>query len=312
MTAKTNTAGTPLPTQCHFSAKAHQGACHVARFDSHGRYILTGGADRAVRLWNASAARSEEGPTAIKTYSSGHSHEILAIDIASDNARFASGGGDKSVMLWDVTTSQILRRFSAHEGRINDIRFAGPTTSEQSSHGGSSSSATLLCTAGFDGVLRFYDLRAQGAWRPVMECKDARDAILCTCIQGHNVWTGSTDGVVRRYDVRAGALTEDTVDGELELLGRINAKHRAHLRSISVLLSLQNRSYHLMPRRRAPSFWSVRQTRDTACLTQSMAAYFRPFRGTPMSPTAAMQCCRPWKTSYLVETRQGQSRRGMS
>lgn len=207
-------SSTPSPQRCSLAFKAHTGACHVVRYDANGRYLLSGGADRSIKLW--SATTNSSGPddglnrthNAIKTYSSGHSHEILAIDVTPDNAHFASGGGDKAVLVWDVSTSTILRRFSAHEGRINDIRFAG------SSHTPAQSTANLLCTAGFDAVLRFYDLRAHGAWRPIMECKDAKDAILTVEIQSSNIWTGSVDGVVRRYDVRQGQMTEDTIDGE--------------------------------------------------------------------------------------------------
>lgn len=189
---------------------AHKGVCHIVRYDANGRYLLSGGADRTIKLWNAAASPQPSSSSAaqpIKVYQGAHSHEILALDITRDNARFASGGPDKAVMLWDVPTSTVLRRFSAHQGTINDVRFAG------SSNDGAQ--AQVLCTAGFDGVLRFYDLRAQGAWRPILEAKDARDAIQTICLGGQDgasVWTGSVDGVVRQYDLRKGTLTQDTVD----------------------------------------------------------------------------------------------------
>lgn len=197
-----------LPRRCQLALKAHTGPCHVARYDSNGRYLLTAGADRTIKLWNASAASGSSDaaqPKPIKTYTSGHSYEILALDVSPDNSRFASGGGDKNVLLWDVATSTILRRFSAHEGRINDVRFAGPASAQGSS---------VLCTVGFDAILRFYDLRAQGAWRPIMECKEAKDAIQTMAIRGEEIWTGSVDGVLRCYDMRKGEVREDTVDGE--------------------------------------------------------------------------------------------------
>ncbi|CAO1629898.1 unnamed protein product [Parajaminaea phylloscopi] len=219
---------TPTPSDCHLILKAHSGACNVVRYDANGRYLLTAGADRSIKLWQATGSdaatevRSESD--AIKAYTSGHSHEILALDVTPDNAQFASGGGDKAVLVWDVGTSAILRRFSAHEGRINDVRFAGA----------GATGSSLLITAGFDAVLRFYDLRAQGAWRPIMECKDAKDAILTMDIRGHDVWTGSVDGVVRRYDVRKGSLTEDTVD---EPIVSLHASASSNLLLVSTSVS---------------------------------------------------------------------------
>ena len=181
----------------------------MARYDSHGRYLLTAGTDRTIKLWNANPAGSSgpEPATPIKSYTSGHYHDILALDVAPDNSQFASGGADKNVLIWDVATSSILRRFSAHEGRINDVRYASPLGNDDEVR-----DPNILVTAGYDAILRFYDLRAQGAWRPIMECKDAKDTIQCVAIRKGLIWTGSVDGVVRCYDIRQGKMTEDVVD----------------------------------------------------------------------------------------------------
>ena len=109
--------------------RAHVGAVHVARYNVGGRYLLTGGADQQVCLWNARSAPGDEldnkgRSPCIQRYSA-HSYEVQCLDIAPDNARFASGGADRAVLLWDVGTGHVLRRFSAHYGRIHDVRFAG-------------------------------------------------------------------------------------------------------------------------------------------------------------------------------------------
>ena len=40
--------------------RAHAGAVHVARYNVGGRYLLTGGADQQVCLWNARSAPGDE------------------------------------------------------------------------------------------------------------------------------------------------------------------------------------------------------------------------------------------------------------
>lgn len=186
--------------------RAHVGAVHVARYNVGGRYLLTGGADQQVCLWNARSAPGDEldnkgRSPCIQRYSA-HSYEVQCLDIAPDNARFASGGADRAVLLWDVGTGHVLRRFSAHYGRIHDVRFAGARDE-----------GSVLLTAGADKVLRAYDLRASGAWRPIWEQSDARDAILALGMSnGVCVHTGSVDGVVRTYDVRRGVLRSDVLD----------------------------------------------------------------------------------------------------
>ena len=205
----------------HVFPQAHTGPISIARFNSNGSYILSAGADRVVKLWNA-----QNGPTfssivpsqevaqrksiPIQSYSA-HSHEILALDITEDHSRFVSGGADQSVLMWDVTSGQVIRRFSGHVGKVQVVHFGGG--------GGGKDSATtssVLMTAGFDSTLRFYDLRAAGAWKPIMECKEAKDAVMClatTKRQSHLVTTGSVDGCVRTYDLRMGELRTDVIDG---------------------------------------------------------------------------------------------------
>lgn len=189
-----------LPVSLLHTLTPHKGPVHVAALNTVGKYLLTAGADRQIHLFNASSSTT---PAVIKSYSA-HSGGVLTLSIASDNSTFASGGEDRNVLQWDVATGSVLRRFSAHTGTIQVAAFCGAQGNPND----------VLLTAGFDGALRFYDMRSRGAWKPIMECKDARDAILCAAVRDASIWTGSVDGVVRTYDMRAGQLQEDTIDCE--------------------------------------------------------------------------------------------------
>ena len=213
----TTTTTTTSPSHNLLTIKAHTGSCHVARYDTKGRYLLTAGSDRTIKLWSASASSSSFSSPAsnpIKTYTSGHNYDILSLDITSDNSRFASAGVDKNIVVWDVATSSILRRFNAHTGTVFDVKFAGAPVNTDGGTTAGGNDGSLLVTGGFDATLRMYDLRAQGAWRPILESKEGNDAIQCLQVRGSTVWTGSVDGVVRMYDVRMGSVTQDTIDGQ--------------------------------------------------------------------------------------------------
>ena len=173
-------------------APAHKGPINVARYSSTGRYLLTGSSDRTVRLWNASTAEH------IKAYTE-HRHHVSALDVSANNSRFVSGGADKSVLVWDVASGSVVRRFNGWVGEVNDVRFAGKE-----------GDGDVVVVGGFDGVVRIYDLRAQGAWRPIMELKDAADAITSLSVSTDRIYSGSVDGVVRCYDLRSGQLRSDT------------------------------------------------------------------------------------------------------
>ncbi|SPO24672.1 uncharacterized protein UTRI_01638_B [Ustilago trichophora] len=185
-----------LPTHLKQTHSAHKGPVNVVRYNTTGRYILSGGSDRSIRLWNATTTSSSAGE-AIKSYTE-HNHEVLALDISPDNSRFVSGGGDKSVFLWDVASGNVVRRFDAGRGgKVNDVRFGGRNGS-------------VVVTGGFDGTVRVFDLRAQGEWRPIMELKEATDAVTSLAVREDRIYSGSVDGVLRCYDLRCGQLRSDT------------------------------------------------------------------------------------------------------
>lgn len=206
----------------------------VAYSASPGTYILTGSADRAVRLYNpAGGAAGGEGRPAqgrlIQTFAA-HGHEVLSVDVAGDNERFASAGGDRAVFLWDVATAATTRRFGGgehgHTARVNCVRFAG-------------AGDALVVSGGFDTTTRLWDTRAGGGGgaRPVQVLTGARDAVTAVAARGADVVTTSVDGRVRRYDVRMGRCTTDVVgapatslaltrDGRAALVGSLDSRLR--------------------------------------------------------------------------------------
>ena len=150
----------------------------------------------------------------IQTYSA-HGYEVLSLAVAADNARFASGGGDRSVFLWDVATAQTLRRFGSsgsgqngHSSRVNCVAFGGADDS-------------LVISGGFDTTVRVWDTKSGGAGggKPVQVLSDARDAVTALAVRGPEIVAGSVDGRVRSYDVRMGRVTTDVFAGSVTSLG---------------------------------------------------------------------------------------------
>lgn len=75
----------PLARTLHQTLKAHKGTVNVATYaKGTAKYLLSGGQDRIVRLWNPSVG------TEIKTYS-GHGYEVLSIAVWVPNLIIQSG-----------------------------------------------------------------------------------------------------------------------------------------------------------------------------------------------------------------------------
>jgi mitogen-activated protein kinase organizer 1 len=63
----------PPARALHATLGAHKGPVHVARYARGGaKYVLSGGQDRAVRLWNPTLG------TEVKAYTS-HGYEVLCL-----------------------------------------------------------------------------------------------------------------------------------------------------------------------------------------------------------------------------------------
>ena len=154
-----------------------------------------------------------------------HAGLILTKDY-SDNASFASCGGDRAVFLWDVTSASVTRKFAGNNGhtaKVNCVAFAGQDTS-------------VLVSGSFDATVRLWDLKSKSQ-NPIQVLDDASDAIQAIVVHGEKVLVGSVDGRVRSYDVRMGRFITDVVaapvtsltatrDGEGYLVGTLDGKIR--------------------------------------------------------------------------------------
>jgi len=174
----------------------HQGAVHVLRLSSSGKYCLSAGADKNVRLWNV------EKQTLIKTYAGGHGYPIFDLDVSSSNSQFVSVGEEKFAVVWDVQSGRIMRKLggtsSGHTHRINAVCYAHMTED------------SIVCTASYDRTVRFFDLRAGNrSSDPIQVLDQSADSVTDVCSFQYEILTASVDGYLRLYDIRTGYILMD-------------------------------------------------------------------------------------------------------
>ncbi|GFN77081.1 hypothetical protein PoB_000358700 [Plakobranchus ocellatus] len=99
-----------LPNQKTQTLECKQGAVRAVRFNVDGNYCMTCGSDKTIKLWNPLRGLY------LKTYT-GHGYEVLDAQSSSDNSHICSGGMDKTVALFDVSTGQAIRKYRDHAGQ---------------------------------------------------------------------------------------------------------------------------------------------------------------------------------------------------
>jgi mitogen-activated protein kinase organizer 1 len=164
------------------------GNVNIVRFSSTGEYCLTAGTDKTIKLWNPHKA------SLIKTFGGGHSYDIHALALTQDHSYFVSGGMDKSLVWWDVREARVIKRWAGHYQRVNalDVNKDG----------------TLILSASYDASVKLWDIRTRQT-QCVQTLSEAKDSVSSVYLSEQNdIFTGSIDGSVRRYDVRRGMMSE--------------------------------------------------------------------------------------------------------
>lgn len=162
-----------------------------------GQYATTCGSDRTIKLWRPIKCLE------LKCYK-GHSADVIDCQANEDSSQFISCSYDRSVIVWDVETGKILRRFRNLVGPFNSVCYGR-------------FNATVLAGS-VDGTVRIYDLRALNAWDPIQSLTEASDSVTCCRTFDHMIFTTSLDKCLRSYDIRKGKLHQDKLSMSLNHL----------------------------------------------------------------------------------------------
>jgi mitogen-activated protein kinase organizer 1 len=96
-----------IPSTVKYTLDAHKGTVYAVKYTSIGDYCISCGEDKLIQVFNPSAG------TLVKTFE-GHGKAVYDLCISKDSAKFASGGADRSVYLWDVEQGRNTKRFGGH------------------------------------------------------------------------------------------------------------------------------------------------------------------------------------------------------
>jgi mitogen-activated protein kinase organizer 1 len=183
-----------------------------------GKYCLTGGHDRTVRLWNPSRLDPAYPPVdlpphpsdpdtipidalpralPIQTYGDGFTHPVTAVAIDKESTSLLAAS-DQTLVVTDVVTKQVKRRFQGHVGRINAVAV--------------SEKCETYVSASYDATVRIWDGRSR-SYEPVQIFKEAKDSVTSVHIVQDDglafIRTAAVDGSVRTYDLRMGEIRCD-------------------------------------------------------------------------------------------------------
>lgn len=118
----------------------------------------------------------------------------MDVDCSCDSSQLISASDDKTIILWDVSTGQPLRRIRAHMARVNCVSF-----NEDSS---------VFISGSLDGTVKIWDSKSHSR-ESIQVLDEAKDSISYFAVTDNEIATVSLDQYVRRYDIRKGIMEAD-------------------------------------------------------------------------------------------------------
>lgn len=124
----------------------------------------------------------------------GHANEVTDAAGSCDSCHIVSASLDRSIIYWDVTTAQPLRRLRCHAGGVTCVTF--------------SEDSNVAVSGAKDNLVMCWDIRTRKL-EPIQTMNEAKDCITRIIVNEFEMVVSSLDGCIRRYDLRKGELTCD-------------------------------------------------------------------------------------------------------
>jgi WD40 repeat protein len=164
---------------------AHQGGVTALRISNNMRFVVTGGEEGEVRVWELRARQ-------MVSHLKEHAARVTRVALFSDDLHAVSVSKDRSMLCWDLRHDKRISAHTQRMGGINDVAL--------------NHDQTLVITCGQELTISFWDLREPYPVAQLQSPQQGMHADEGRCIAvAHSgaLWaTGGADGIVKLWTVQ--------------------------------------------------------------------------------------------------------------
>ena len=190
-------AGRSTPAQEHVHLVPQLGVSPIdsVALSPNARFVLTGGDDGTVRLWDVATGKQ------IRSFK-GHKSRVNSVAFSPDGRTALTGSYDNSARLWDVDSGRQLRAFTGHTNYVLSVAFSPDGRS--------------ALTGSEDGTARLWDLASGRLIHSFVGHTKAVSSVDFSP-DGRTVLTGSQDKTARLWDVTSAQELRSFAEVEFEI-----------------------------------------------------------------------------------------------
>jgi len=181
------TTSQPLNPQSSRALEGHRGPVRTVQFAPTGEYVISGGDDNTIRIWDVATGR----PYAELR---GHSRPVQACAIAADGSQVFSGGQDGEIKLWDLVDYRPAPQGIALAGHTDAVLAAA-----------FSPDGSRVITAGGDHAARVFASETGVRQATLAEGHDFLTSRAAYFANGTRLLTSGGDRTARIWDASTGS-----------------------------------------------------------------------------------------------------------
>ncbi|KAI8055850.1 WD40-repeat-containing domain protein [Syncephalis plumigaleata] len=170
------------PTMLSNTISAHKEQIHDMAVSEDGAWLVTGGGDNLVKLWNARKG------SLLRTLT-GCTRDVMCVSFNMAGSMVLAGSNDNIIHLWEPETGRQLASLTGHVGKVYSAVF--------------NSYGTQVVSGGHDRAIKIWDL-SKGYCNQTIFSPSSCNSVVQGDYDGTVLVSGHVDSVIRFWDSRTG------------------------------------------------------------------------------------------------------------